>query len=348
MSKYASKVVGQAKAWLGYNEADGSHKKIIDVYNTQKPLPRSYPVKYTDQWCATFVSSVAVQLGYTDIMPTECSCYYMIEKYKKLGCWIEDDSRVPNPGDIIFYDWDDNGVGDTRGDSEHVGIVEKVVGNTITVIEGNYKKAVTRREIAVNGRYIRGYGVPKYDVEVVQKKTITEVAKEVMDGKYGNGSVRVNKLKAEGYDPDAVQAEVNRLCKGNTKSITEVAQDVLNGKYGNGNARKKKLIAEGYDPDVVQDEVNRLCAEKNPAPKPATVKVDGAKSFNASKAGTYKVRSAIGLKLRAGASTSKSILETMANGSNVTCYGYYTGSWLYVVSASGKTGFCHSAYLKKV
>lgn len=301
MSKYASKVVEQAKAWLGYNEADGSHKKIIDVYNTQKPLPRSYPVKYSDQWCATFVSAVAVKLGYTDIMPTECSCYYMIEKYKKLGCWVEDDSRVPSPGDIIFYDWDDNGVGDTKGDAEHVGIVEKVVNSKITVIEGNYKNAVTRREIAVNGRYIRGYGVPKYDKEIVQKKTITEVAKEVMNGKYGNGSVRVNKLKAEGYDPDAVQTEVNRLC-----------------------------------------------AAKNPAPTPVTVKVDGAKSFNASKAGTYKVRSAVGLKLRAGAGTSKAILETMANGSKVTCYGYYTGSWLYVVSASGKTGFCHSAYLKKV
>ena len=165
MGKYASKVVEQAKKWLGYNEADGSHKKIIDVYNSHKPLARGYKVKYTDAWCATFVSAVAVQLGYTDIMPTECSCNKMIELYKKLGVWIENENRTPNPGDILFYDWEDNGIGDNTGRSDHVGIVEKVVGDTITVIEGNYKNAVTRRNIRVNGKNIRGYGVPKYDKE---------------------------------------------------------------------------------------------------------------------------------------------------------------------------------------
>lgn len=165
MSYLRSKVVEQAKAWLGYNEADGSHKKIIDVYNSHKPLARGYAVKYTDEWCATFVSAVAVKLGYTVIMPTECSCTKMIELLKKINSWEENDAYVPKPGDILFYDWDDNGVGENTNGPEHVGIVEKVSGNTITVIEGNYKNAVTRREIAVNGKYIRGYGVPKYDAE---------------------------------------------------------------------------------------------------------------------------------------------------------------------------------------
>lgn len=180
MSKYASKVVAQAKAWLGYNETDGSHKSIIDVYNSHKPLARSYPVKYTDEWCATFVSSVAIKLGYTDIMPTECGCEEMIKLYKKLGCFVEDESVTPAPGWVIFYDWQDNatGKGDNRGYTNHTGIVEKVVGNTITVIEGNYKNAVTRRNIAVNGRYIRGYGVPKYDKETApaEKKADYTVA----------------------------------------------------------------------------------------------------------------------------------------------------------------------------
>ena len=166
MAKYASKVVEQAKAWLGYNEKDGSHKKIIDVYNGHKPLARGYKVKYTDAWCATFVSAVSIQLGYTDIMPTECSCNKMIELHKKLGIWIENEDRVPNPGDILFYDWEDDGKGDNTGRSDHVGIVERVVGDTITVIEGNYKNAVTRRNIRVNGKTIRGYGVPKYDKEM--------------------------------------------------------------------------------------------------------------------------------------------------------------------------------------
>lgn len=167
MAKYASKVVDQAKAWLGYNEYNGTHKQIIDIYNSHKPLARGYAVKYTDAWCATFVSAVAIKLGYTDIIPTECSCYYMIELFKRLGAWDENDARKPNPGDILFYDWEDSGAGDNRGGADHVGIVEKVSGNTITIIEGNYSNSVKRRTLSVNGKYIRGYGVPKYDKEIV-------------------------------------------------------------------------------------------------------------------------------------------------------------------------------------
>lgn len=165
MAKYASKVIEQAKAWLGYNEKNGTHKQIIDVYNAHAPLARSYKVKYTDAWCATFVSAVSIKLGYTDIMPTECSCNKMIELYKKLGTWVEDENRTPNIGDILFYDWEDNGVGDNKGSSDHVGIVESVSGGKITVIEGNCSDSVKRRTLHVNGRYIRGYGIPMYDKE---------------------------------------------------------------------------------------------------------------------------------------------------------------------------------------
>ena len=76
-------------------------------------------------------------------------------------------------------------------------------------------------------------------------------------------------------------------------------------------------------------------------------KIDPARSFSKSMAGTYTVKSSGGLNLRTGASTKKSILETMKNGSRVICYGYFTGDWLYVVSPSGKEGFCHGSLLKK-
>lgn len=169
MAKYASKVVEQAKAWLGRNEADGTHRAIIDIYNAHKPLARGYKMTYNDAWCAATVSAIAIKLGYTDIIPTECSCTRMIELFKKLGAWTEADCYRPKAGDIIFYDWDDSGRGDNTGSPDHVGIVEKVSGGVITVIEGNYKNAVTRREIAINGKFIRGYGVPKYDTEVAAK-----------------------------------------------------------------------------------------------------------------------------------------------------------------------------------
>lgn len=176
MAKYASKIVEQAKSWIGYKESNGTHKEIIDVYNAHKPLAQGYAVKYTDAWCATFVSAVAIKVGYTDIIPTECGCQRMIELFKKLGCWDENDARTPNPGDIIFYDWEDSGSGDNKGHSDHVGIVEKVANGKITVIEGNYSNSVKRRTLAVNGKYIRGYGVPKYDVEKVEK--VEEVIKK--------------------------------------------------------------------------------------------------------------------------------------------------------------------------
>ncbi len=157
-----AKVVSIAQSYIGCNERDGSHKKIIDLYNSHKPLARGYAVKYTDAWCSTFASAVAIQAGLTGIIPTECGCQKHIELFKKLGSWQENDAHVPSPGDYIFYDWQDSGVGDNKGAADHVGIVEKVAGNTITVIEGNYSNAVKRRTLAVNGRYIRGYGVPKY------------------------------------------------------------------------------------------------------------------------------------------------------------------------------------------
>ena len=97
----------------------------------------------------------------------------MIQLFKNIGSWVENDAYVPKSGDIIFYDWQDSGIGDNTGVPDHVGIVEKVSGSTITVIEGNKNNAVERRNIQVNGKFIRGYGVPKYDVETVPKSVLT-------------------------------------------------------------------------------------------------------------------------------------------------------------------------------
>lgn len=163
MAYYRKTIVDQAKSWIGCKESDGTHKKIIDVYNNHTPLARGYKVKYTDQWCATFVSACAIKCGYTAIIPTECGCNPMIVLFKKINRWKENDSYIPSPGDIIFYDWNDSGKGDNTGVPDHVGIVEKISGTRITVIEGNYGNQVMRRYLSVGGRYIRGYGIPKFD-----------------------------------------------------------------------------------------------------------------------------------------------------------------------------------------
>ena len=267
MGKYANKVVAQAQSWLGKKEKDGSFKEIINIYNSHKPLARGYAVKYTDEWCATFVSAVAIMLGYTDIIPTECGCGKMIDLFKKIDSWDENDARTPKPGDIIFYDWEDDGKGDNTGSPNHVGIVEKVSGSTITLIEGNKLEAVERREIKINDKYIRGYGVPKYDAEPAAMKSITEVAKEVLNGKWGNGSARKTNLEAAGYNYSVVQAEVNKLLSGtpatpSKKSNEEIAKEVLQGKWGVGADRKKRLEAAGYSYTAVQSIVNKMILRK--------------------------------------------------------------------------------------
>lgn len=157
--------VSQMQAWVGVKESDGSHKKIIDIYNTIKPLPVGYKLKYSDAWCAGAVSAAAQVCGAADIVPCECSCPRMITLAQKMGIWVEADDYVPSPGDILLYDWDDSGKGDSKGGSDHVGVVEQVSGNTLTVIEGNYSNAVKRRTLEVNGRYIRGYITPRFDAD---------------------------------------------------------------------------------------------------------------------------------------------------------------------------------------
>lgn len=155
-------LVDAAESWVGCRESNGSHRPIIDLYNGHQPLARGYKVKYTDAWCATFASAAAIKAGLTGIIPTECGCEEQIKLFRQLGRWVEDDAYEPHPGDYIYYDWQDDGRGDNTGHADHVGVVVAVAGGTITVIEGNKGHAVGYRRLQVNGRYIRGYGIPDY------------------------------------------------------------------------------------------------------------------------------------------------------------------------------------------
>lgn len=89
------------------------------------------------------------------------------------------------------------------------------------------------------------------------QKSVEDIAREVINGKWGNGVDRKNKLTAAGYNYDEVQKCVNKLLVP-TKSIDELAREVLAGKWGNGADRKAKLTAAGYDYNAVQKRVNEL------------------------------------------------------------------------------------------
>lgn len=177
----AQDVLNVMRSWIGYSEANRKFRQIIDLYNSYLPLARGYAVQYTDEWCDTAVSAAAIQAGCVDLIGTECGCEKHIEIFKEKGIWIEDGTIVPLPGDIILYNWDCQ-VQPNDGYSDHIGYVESVSGQMITVMEGNYNE---------------------------------EVAGEVIQGKYANGEERRKKLCDMGYDPDAVQREVNRQLSQN-------------------------------------------------------------------------------------------------------------------------------------
>lgn len=183
MAYYRSVIVDKARSFLGTKDNSPKHKEILAAYNSQKSLPRGYKMTVNDAWCATFVSAIAIMCNYTAIIPTECSCGYMVDKAKKMGIWQEKDDYVPKPGDILMYDWDDNktGAGDDTGWPDHTGYVETVNGTTsFTTIEGNAGGGeVKRQTVQVNQKNIRGFITPKYTAAVVPGTVVPNPNKRI-------------------------------------------------------------------------------------------------------------------------------------------------------------------------
>lgn len=238
--------VETAKKYLGYNEDDNSYMTILNIYNkglskaVSKWGTRNVQMWSTAHWCSCYVSAMAMVAGCDDIVPIEISCYYHRVIAERNGIWVESDSYVPKAGDLIIYDWDDNGVGDNHGCEDHIGIVVACDGKTIQTIEGNtsghgngegYKGKVAYHSRPVNGRYIRGFIVPKGwkddSTSAVTHKKVTEaeakkIAKQVWDGKWGNGEDRKRRLEQSGYNYCVIQAMVNAMAKGEKAPVTPV------------------------------------------------------------------------------------------------------------------------------
>ena len=159
---YPLHLLRMAEACIGTEEGSDAHHAIIDTYNAHEPLAQGYQVTYTDNWCATFVSFAAIKAGLTGIIPTECGCQRQIGLWQEMERWEENDSYLPLPGDIIYYDWDVRTLGDSTGWSDHVGIVVGTHGPFIKVIEGNKDDTVGYRYIIRWDPRIRGYGLPEY------------------------------------------------------------------------------------------------------------------------------------------------------------------------------------------
>lgn len=137
-----------ALQFVGVRQGSTKHKYIVNNYNMIKPLPRGYRVKYTDNWCATFVSFVLKKCGAKKNV-FECGAQRMKAKCDRLKLTLEDASNG-KANDVIFYDW--------NGDqwSDHVGIIYKSDKSYYYVVEGNKNKRVETRRISKKSKSIEG------------------------------------------------------------------------------------------------------------------------------------------------------------------------------------------------
>lgn len=190
------------------------------------------------------------------------------------------------------------------------------------------------------------------------KKTVAQLAEEVIQGKWGNNPDRKKRLTEAGYDYAAVQKEVNaRLVKPEAKkSIDEIAREVIQGKWGNGAVRKNKLNASGYRYDEVQKKVDQILAEeaKKTQPAPATAtKLAPAHKYDPQKySGTYMVLPSMGnMRTVPGNMSTAAILTQLCSKTKVRCYGYYevvNGKVWLLVACGNKTGYMDITILRKI
>ena len=155
-------------ALYGIYSAD---EQIVAVAESQignvggEPYWRWYGFTSRVEWCACFVSWCANECGYIEagVIPRFSVCDRGVEWFQERGQWA-DGTATPVPGMIIFYDWDAPGEpsGPQDGESDHVGIVQKVEDGYIYCIEGNSGDSCIQTRRRVGHYEILGYGIPAY------------------------------------------------------------------------------------------------------------------------------------------------------------------------------------------
>ncbi len=147
---------------IGIYHGDGT--SIVEVAASQvgqrggEPYWRWYGCGSRQPWCAMFVSWCAEQCGYIDTGVIPKAAVANEEWYAARDQFM-DRYYVPNPGDLIIFDWAFDG---QDGLGDHIGIVESCDGETVYTIEGNAADQVMRLQYEVGHFEILGYGIPRY------------------------------------------------------------------------------------------------------------------------------------------------------------------------------------------
>uniref|UniRef100_UPI0028D343F4 CHAP domain-containing protein n=1 Tax=uncultured Streptococcus sp. TaxID=83427 RepID=UPI0028D343F4 len=155
------RVLAAAAAMVGVKGGSAEHQRLVNDYNSVRPLPVGYAVKNTDDWCDIFTTVIFQREGLSDLIGRECGVERHIHIFKRLGIWNEDGNSTPSAGDIITFNWDKD-TQQNDGWADHIGIVEKVENGIIHTIEGNSNNVVKRNTYRIGHGNIRGFATPRY------------------------------------------------------------------------------------------------------------------------------------------------------------------------------------------
>lgn len=218
--------VNKALSWVGTKEKSAGHKTIVADYN--KACDKGRKATTATAWCTVFVGAVAQE---TDNVlkdgvgvPVDYSCgtgaHSLIAKAKAAGIWVESDAYAPRVGDVIIYDWSDDGKGDDTTGHDHTGIVTSLSGSSFVVTEGNRKDSVSNRTMTRNGRYIRGFIAVKFADEVAPEPAPTpEPTPALQTYKVKTNTGTILRLRAE---PNKNSTVVARMPNGSIVKVDTI------------------------------------------------------------------------------------------------------------------------------
>lgn len=225
--------ISVAERFHGVREGTPQHSIILALYNSSRPSGE-YEMTANDPWCAAFVGAVSGGCGLQKIVPVSASCQRMRDRLIQMGAQVV---STPQRGDIAFFDWNGDGAHD-----EHVGIVTKVDGNTVTTIEGNRSDMVAYHQFTnFPAQFYRPNweGKPVQSTEVIQWKKYREYYSELSwDEK--------NEIKT-----------FPMLSKGSTGIYVKILQDLLgldpDGVFGDKTVKSLLIYQKdsNLEPDAI-------------------------------------------------------------------------------------------------
>ena len=204
------------------------------------------------EWCLKWCNYVYQKTGIKPLIYIQKSAMDAVKK-AGYGLWV---AQYPDYVETGYQEhpWNEGAYNCLIRQYTSVGKLSGYSGsldlNKAYISAASWNKLAGRRAVSVLAKPTAG------------KKSINIIAKEVLAGKWSNGTDRKNRLTKAGYDYAKVQAAVNKLVKASQMSedkiINAVAHEVIAGKWGNGQERVDRLKAAGYDPTMIQNKVNEI------------------------------------------------------------------------------------------